>query len=75
MYAIPIALLILAALIATAWSPIFALIIAVPLFLAFLAFVGFKPRADEKIESPLGESPDRSEGDDAAGGIWGEKRA
>ena len=75
MYAIPIALLILAALIATAWSPIFALIIAVPLFIAFLAFVGFKPRADEKVESPLGESPSRSEGDDAAGGIWGEKRA
>jgi len=75
MYAIPIALLILAALIATAWSPVFALIIAVPLFIAFLAFVGFKPRADEKVESPLGESPSRSEGDDAAGGIWGEKRA
>jgi len=75
MYAIPIALLIVAALIATAWSPIFALIVSVPLFLAFLAFIGFRPRADENIESPLGESPSRSDGDDAAGGIWGEKRA
>ena len=75
MYAIPIVLLLIAALIATAWSPIFALIIAVPLFLAFLAYVGFKPRADEKVESPLGESPERTEGDDVAGGIWGEKRA
>ena len=75
MYAIPIALLVIAALIATAWSPIFALIIAVPLFFAFLAFVGFRPRADEKVESPLGESPSHSDGDDAAGGIWGEKRA
>lgn len=75
MYAIPIALLVLAALIATAWSPIFALIVAVPLFFAFLAYVGFRPRADEKVESPLGESPSRSDGDDSAGGIWGEKRA
>jgi hypothetical protein len=74
MYAIPIALLIVAAVIATAWSPIFALIIAVPLFLAFLGYVGFRPRADQKVESPLGESP-RTEGEDATGGIWGEKRA
>jgi hypothetical protein len=74
MYAIPIALLVIVAVIATAWSPIFALIIAIPLFFAFLAFVGFRPRADEKVESPLGESPSHSDGDDAAGGIWGEKR-
>ena len=76
MYAIPIVLLIVVALIATAWSPIFALIIAVPLFVVFLAYVGFRPRADEKIESPLGEassSPSSSESD-ASKGIWGEKR-
>ena len=75
MYAIPIALLVIAALIATAWSPIFALVIAVPLFLAFLGYVGLRPRADQKVESPLGESPSHTEGDDASGGIWGEKRA
>jgi hypothetical protein len=73
MYVIPIILLILAALIATAWSPIFALIIAVPLFFAFLAYVGFRPRADEKVESPLGEASSSSEGDSK--GIWGEKSA
>ena len=76
MYAIPIALLIVAALIATAWSPIFALIIAVPLFLAFLAYVGFRPRADEQIKSPLGESSSSPDSEsDASNGIWGEKRA
>jgi hypothetical protein len=74
MYAIPIALLIFIALIATAWSPIFALIIAVPLFVVFLAYIGFRPRADEKVGSPLGEASSSSESD-VSKGIWGEKRA
>jgi hypothetical protein len=74
MYAIPIVLLVVLALVATAWSPIFALIFAVPLFAVFLAYVGFRPRADEKVASPLGESSSSSESE-ASKGIWGEKRA
>jgi hypothetical protein len=75
MYAIPIVLLVVVALIATAWSPLFALIIAVPLFLVFLAYVGFRPRADEQVDTPRGgvaHSTPSSESD-ASKGIWGEK--
>jgi hypothetical protein len=73
MYVIPIVLLVLAAIIATAWSPVFALIVVVPLFIAFLGFVAFKPRADEKIEPPLGEA--RTVESDAPKGPWGEARS
>jgi len=76
MYVIPIALLIIAALIATAWSPIFAILIALPLFIAFLAYVGFRPRSDEKVQSPLGEASSSSSSEsDASKGVWGEKSA
>ncbi|HEX5763320.1 MAG TPA: hypothetical protein VFY04_09390 [Solirubrobacterales bacterium] len=61
------------AVIAVAWSPIFALIIAVPLFILFLAFVGMRPRADERIESPTG-SANKYE-DETPTGAWGEERA
>jgi hypothetical protein len=74
MYAIPIALIVLAALIATAWSPLFALLIAIPLFVAFLAFVGFRPRADEKIEAPQSAAGRRTEESDVPKGAWGEPR-
>jgi hypothetical protein len=73
MYAIPILVLIVIAVIAVAWSPIFALIIAVPLFLAFLAYAGLRPRADEKLESPTGTA-DRYE-DGQRKGMWGEPRS
>ncbi|HEX2096299.1 MAG TPA: hypothetical protein VHF50_02905 [Solirubrobacterales bacterium] len=73
MYTIPLVLLVLLAAIAVAWSPIFALIVAVPLFVLFLAFVGMRPRADEKIESPTG-SANKYE-DETPTGAWGEKRA
>jgi len=58
--------------IATAWSPIFALVIAVPLFAIFLAYVGLSRRADQSMPPADGE-PASGEGD--SGGIWGEKRA
>ncbi|HEU4735897.1 MAG TPA: hypothetical protein VFS48_02575 [Solirubrobacterales bacterium] len=72
MYVIPLAVIIVLALIAVAWSPIFALIIAVPAFLLFLAYVGMSRRADEKIEAPVG--PPRTVESDEPKGMWGEPR-
>jgi hypothetical protein len=74
MYAIPIALLILAAIIATAWSPVFALIVAVPLFVLFLAYVGFRPRAAQTAGPPPQGEP-RTVESDTAKGPWGEARS
>jgi hypothetical protein len=71
-YVIPLAVVIVLALIAVAWSPIFALIIAVPAFALFLAYVGMSRRADEKIESPVG--PPRTVESDEPKGMWGEPR-
>jgi hypothetical protein len=74
MYLIPIALIIILALIAVAWSPIFALIFFALGFAAFLAYVSMKPRADEKLAPP--EQPGRQphNEDETPTGIWGERR-
>ncbi len=74
MYAIPIVLFILLALVAVAWSPIFALIFFVIGFVAFLAYAGMSRRADEKLAAP--EQPGRQpqHENETPTGIWGEKR-
>jgi len=72
MYAIPIVIVIVLALIAVAWSPLFALLIAVPAFLIFLAYVGTRPRADEKIDPPTGSAGKYE--DETPRGAWGEPR-
>jgi hypothetical protein len=72
MYVIPLIVLIVLALIAVAWSPIFALIIAVPAFILFLAYAGMSRRADEEIEAPAG--PAKTVESDDPKGIWGEPR-
>lgn len=74
MYVIPIVLIVLLALIAVAWSPIFALIFFAIGFVAFLAFVAMKPRADEQLAPP--EQPGRQPHHEAEGptGLWGERR-
>ncbi|HEX6228104.1 MAG TPA: hypothetical protein VFZ41_01425 [Solirubrobacterales bacterium] len=72
MYWIPLALIVLLAVIAVAWSPVFALIIAVPLFIGFLAYRDMRPRADERMEPPRG-SAGRHE-DETPKGVWGEPR-
>jgi hypothetical protein len=72
MYAIPLAAIVVLALIAVAWSPLPALIIAVPAFVLFLAYVGMKPRADEKMEPPTGNAGKYE--DDTPKGAWGEPR-
>jgi hypothetical protein len=71
MYVIPIVALALVIVIGTAWSPIFALIIGVPLFLIFLAYVGFSRRADQ---APTRSSGEPASGEGADGGVLGEKR-
>jgi hypothetical protein len=73
MYAIPLIVVVLLALIAVAWSPIFALVFAVPAFVLFLAYIGVSRRADEKIKPPTG-GPKTVESDEPKG-IWGEPRA
>jgi hypothetical protein len=72
MYVIPIVALLFVIVLAAVWSPIFALLIAVPLFAIFLAYVGLSRRADQAAPPADGE-PASGEGDE--GGIWGEKRA
>ena len=73
MYLIPVLVLALVLVIGTAWSPLFALVIAVPLFALFLGYVGFSRRADEK-ETGAGGPPVSGEGEHR-GGVWGEKSA
>jgi hypothetical protein len=74
MYVIPIVLIILLALIAVAWSPIFALIFFVIGFVAFLAYAGVSRRSDEKLAPP--EQPGRQPQHEAQGdtGMWGERK-
>lgn len=74
MYFIPLALFIVLGMIAVAWSPIFALIIFVPAFIAFLVYVGANRRADEKLAPP--EQPGRQpqHENETPTGAWGERR-
>jgi hypothetical protein len=65
-YAIPILVLALVIVAGAVWSPIFALIIAVPLFMLFLAYVGFSRRSDERVGRPSGE-PASGEGESPGG--------
>jgi len=72
MYVVPIVILALLAIVAVAWSPIFAVILAAIAFAAFLAIVGLRPRADEKIDPPTGSAGKYE--DDTPKGAWGEPR-
>ncbi len=72
MYVIPLIAVIVLALIAVAWSPLFALIAFGVLFVVFLASVGMRPRADEKIEPPTGSAGKYQ--DETPKGAWGEPR-
>ena len=80
MYVIPIVALALVILIGSFWSPIFALIIAVPAFILFLAYVGMSRRADEKPAPPTAteatrEAAGHTEGPTRTRGVWGEREA
>jgi positive regulator of sigma E activity len=65
MYLIPLAVLLFVALIAVAWSPIFALVIFGILFLLFLGYVGVSRRADEKATTPEGRAAARGREEEA----------
>jgi hypothetical protein len=75
MYVIPIVLIILLALIAVAWSPIFALIFFAIGFAAFLVYVGSTRRADQKLAPPESPGPQPHHEDETPTGIWGERRS
>ncbi|HEX8753665.1 MAG TPA: hypothetical protein VF731_09645 [Solirubrobacterales bacterium] len=47
MYLIPIIAIVVLGLIAVAWSPVFALVVAIVGFLVFLGAISLKPRADQ----------------------------
>jgi hypothetical protein len=72
MYIIPLVVFILLGIIAVAWTPIFAIPIFILFMIGFFAYVGMRPRADEKPEAlnQPGATPHTEE----SGGIWGEKR-
>ena len=74
MYVIPLVLIVLLALVAVAWSPIFALFFFAIGFVAFLAYAGLSRRADEKLAPP--EQPGRQpqHENETPTGIWGERR-
>lgn len=72
MYVVPLVILILLAIVAVAWSPVFAVILAGAAFVLFLAYVGMRPRADEKIEPPTGRAGKYE--DETPTGAWGESR-
>jgi len=74
MYAIPIIAIVGLALIAVAWSPLFALVLFVPAFIAFLAYVGMSRRADQKIAPPQVPATGPGHEDDTDTGLWGERR-
>jgi hypothetical protein len=74
MYVIPIVVIVVLALIAVAWSPLFALIIFVPAFVAFLAYVGMTRRADQEIVPPQAPNRGPSHEDGTDTGLWGERR-
>lgn len=78
MYVIPLIVLALVIVVGTAWSPIFALIIAVPLFVLFLGYVGLSRQSDRTGADKPGGEPASGEGKGETrdtGGIWGERRA
>jgi hypothetical protein len=55
-YVLPIVLIVLLAVVAAAWSPVFAVVVAALLFVAFLAYAGLRPPAGEKIEPSSGRA-------------------
>jgi hypothetical protein len=59
MYSIPLIAIVILALIAVAWSPIFALVIAAILFVFFLAYVGMSRRADQTVGTPEARAAER----------------
>jgi hypothetical protein len=77
MYLIPIIAIIILAIIAVAWSPIFAVILAVIGVIAFFAYIGMQPRSDETMQPKTGQPDGVGSRHEAAPaktkGMWGER--
>ncbi|MCW2987467.1 MAG: hypothetical protein JWM24_405 [Solirubrobacterales bacterium] len=65
MYLIPLIAVVILALIAVAWSPIFALVIFAILFFLFLAYVGLSRRADQEGTTPEARAAARGREEEA----------
>jgi Ca2+/Na+ antiporter len=65
MYVIPLAVIILLAIVAVAWSPIFAVIIFAIFFALFLAYVGLSRRADQSAGTPEARAAERGRQEEA----------
>jgi hypothetical protein len=75
MYLVPLIVLIVIALIATAWTPIFGVLIFVVGFLLFLVYVGISRRSDQEVVPPQpgAEISAATVENEAEGGLWGER--
>jgi len=65
MYLIPLVAIILLALVAVAWSPIFAVVIFAIFFGLFLAYVGLSRRADQEGTTPEARAAERGRQEEA----------
>lgn len=65
MYLIPLIVLILLAIVAVAWSPIFAIVVFAIFFTLFLAYVGLSRRADQTIGTPEARAAERGRQEEA----------
>jgi positive regulator of sigma E activity len=66
MYIVPLIVIILLAIVAVAWSPIFAVVIFAIFFVLFLGFVGLSRRADQgAVATPEARAAERGRQEEA----------
>jgi uncharacterized membrane protein len=65
MYVIPLIAIILLAIVAVAWSPIFAVIVFAIFFVLFLGYVGLTRRADQAVGTPGARAAERGRQEEA----------
>ena len=75
MYWIPLLIIAIVCVIGVAWSPVFAVILAIPALLAFFLFVGVSRRADETEPGVPGQEAPATREQTTTDGIWGERQA
>jgi len=65
MYVLPLIVIILLAVVAVAWSPIFAVIVFAIFFAFFLAYVGLSRRSDQTGGTPEARAAERGRQEEA----------
>jgi hypothetical protein len=65
MYVIPLIAIGLLAIVAVAWSPIFAVVVFAIFFVLFLAYVGLSRRADQTVGTPEARAAERGRQEEA----------